>query len=595
MVIINNNQYFKVSESSKMLLEKCKDGWLSLSPLREERARNVKFKNGDQWSDIVEDPNKKGYAIREDELLSREGKTPLKHNFIQQFIRNISGQMLSSPSQSVVYTRDTSNKELGEMLTNALQACHHLNQGDRLNLSVMEELLLSGIACVKVRYEFWHSKNVSDGVLENVNINRLFFNNDIEDTRLFDIEMIGEVHDFTIDEVISNYASSPKQEEELRQIYRNTTSSNLLSYKKALKGASVQNMDFLKANDNTKCRVIEVWERRGRWVTITHDYKKGCELVEKSDRIVDLGNGTHTENRYEHYWQMTCLAPTGEVLASMETPYLHGEHPYVITTLPLIDGTVHSFISDIIDIQKYINRLIVMIDFIMGASAKGVLMVPENAIPDGYSVDDFTNEYVKANGVIVYKPNHTRDVPFQISSNSTNVGAWEMLSLQMNLIQQISGLSGAIQGERAKGYMPSSLYAQEANNSQLNYRILFDTIRLHQQLRDEKLLKVLMQFYTTERYINVAGNGYSSTAIIYQPDKVETISNFNLVVSQSTDTPVYKQIIEDSLKNMLDTKQIDLETYLTNSSFPFANKLLSQLRQKQKEKAEEQQVTGDII
>lgn len=579
------NSYI-VSAESKALLEKCHEGWLALSKVRDERARNVKFKNGDQWSDLVEDPNKKGYAVREDELLAREGKTPLKHNFIQQFIRNISGQMLSNPSQSVVYTRDTDTKELGEMLTNALQACHHLNQGDRLNLSVMEELLLSGLACVKVRYEYWHSKSTSDGMLENVNINRLFFNHDIEDTRLFDIEMIGEIHDFTIDEVVCNYASSPSQEEELRNIYNSSADSPFLSNAKALKGSQTQNMSFLKSNDRSKCRVIEVWERRGRWITVTHDYQSGCELIEKSGRIRDLGNGTHTENRYEQYWHMTCLTPTGEILSTMETPYLHGEHPYIITTLPLIDGTTHSFISDIIDIQKYINRLIVMIDFIMGASAKGVLMVPENAIPDGYSVDDFTSEYVKANGVIIYKPNHTRDVPFQISSNSTNVGAWEMLSLQMNLIQQISGLSGAIQGERAKGYMPSSLYAQEANNSQLNHRVLFDTIRLHQQLRDEKLLKVLMQFYTTQRYINVAGNSYSTTAIIYQPDKAANISDFNLVVSQSMDTPVYKQIIEDSLKNMLDTKQIDLEMYLSNSSFPFASRLLSQVRKKKEEEAQ---------
>lgn len=578
----SKSSYIETAES-KVLLEKCHEGWLALSKIREERARNVKFKTGDQWSDPVEDPNKKGVFVREDELLAREGKTPLKHNFIQQFIRNISGQMLSNPSQSVVYTRDSDEKELGEMLTNALQACFHLNQGDRLNLAVMEELLLSGVACVKVRYGFWHSKNVSDGILEHVNINRLFFNHDIEDTRLFDIDMIGEIHDFTIDEVICNYATSPAQEDELRKIYAAAANTPLQSKNKALKESSTLNMDFLIPHDRNKCRVIEVWERRGRWITVTHDYQSGCELIGKTG---DPVNGMHTENRYEQYWHMTCLTPNGEVLSSMETPYLHGEHPYTITTLPLIDGTAHSFISDIIDIQKYINRLIVMIDFIMGASAKGVLMVPENAIPDGYSVDDFTNEYVKANGVIIYKPNHTRDVPFQISSNSTNVGAWEMLSLQMKLIQQISGISGAIQGERPMAYMASSLYAQEAGNSQMNHRVLFDTIRLHQQLRDEKLLKVLMQFYTRQRYINVAGSGYGTTATLYVPEKAESISDFNLVVSQSIDTPVYKQIIEDSLKNMLDTKQIDLETYLENSSFPFASRLLSQVRRKKRQETQ---------
>ena len=270
-------------------------------------------------------------------------------------------------------------------------------------------------------------------------------------------------------------------------------------------------------------------------------------------------------------------------MSEKETPYTHGEHPYVLTTLPSIDGNVHGVLNDLIDIQRYINRLIVMIDFIMGASAKGVLMVPENSIPDGMSIDDFTSEYVKANGVIVYKPNNTRDVPFQITSNSTNVGAWEMLSMQMKLIQEISGISGAIQGHSTSGNTPSSLYAQQAQNSQLNYKVLFETIKYHQRQRDEKLLKVIMQYYKRERYISISGIGFGDTATKYEPSMVNEIIDFNLVVSQSTATPLYRQINDDLLKNMLDRGQIDLEMFLSNSSLPFADKLLVQMQSKENE------------
>ena len=37
-------------------------------------------------------------------------------------------------------------------------------------------------------------------------------------------------------------------------------------------------------------------------------------------------------------------------------------------------------VEDIIDQQRHINRLISLIDFIMGSSAKGVLLVPDNVI-----------------------------------------------------------------------------------------------------------------------------------------------------------------------------------------------------------------------
>ncbi|MEG0499588.1 MAG: hypothetical protein RR550_00520, partial [Rikenellaceae bacterium] len=255
----------------------------------------------------------------------------------------------------------------------------------------------------------------------------------------------------------------------------------------------------------------------------------------------------HIDRNYVHYWSVSFLTPYGDVLLEKETPYTHALHPYVITALPSIDGYPRSVVSDLVDIQRYINRLIVMIDFIIGASAKGVLMVPENSIPDGYSVEDFTSEYVKANGVILYKPNNTRDVPFQISSNSTNVGAWEMLNMQMGLIKEISGLSGAIQGYAPGSNTPSSLYAQQAQNSQLNYKVLFDTMRQCQRQRDEKLLKVLMQYYRRERYVSIAGVAFGKTAKIYQPKMVAEIVDFNLVVSQSTATPLYRQINDDIL------------------------------------------------
>ncbi|MEG0500429.1 MAG: hypothetical protein RR550_04810, partial [Rikenellaceae bacterium] len=117
----------------KQLLDAAYAAWQTLEQLRGERKRNIDYKNGNQWADVVDDPDHKGKKIREAELLAREGKSPLKHNFIQQFIRNLSGQMLNSPTQSVVYARTTNDEELGEMLTNTLQACHHLNEVARLD------------------------------------------------------------------------------------------------------------------------------------------------------------------------------------------------------------------------------------------------------------------------------------------------------------------------------------------------------------------------------------------------------------------------------------------------------------------------------
>lgn len=588
---------FDTAEENLDLLLRCQNDWNRLAEFRRERARNIRYKNGDQWGDTVRDPDTGG-TMREDELLSSKGRVPLKHNFIQQFMRNIEGQMLSNPSKSIVVARAKDNAALGDMLTNTLQACHQLNKTDRLDIAVMEELLLSGVACMKTRYTFWSTKNRSDGRLDMVGANRLFFNTDVEDPRLFDLRRIGEIHDYTMDELIGNFAATPGDAEALREIY-----AHCYDRAETYRGRDVtkeKKIDtFLVPEDNSKCRVFEVWQKSGRWVTYVHDYADGTEQITElslsqietinAERLAQgaaLGMDPdsialiYAERKYEYYWQVKFLTPNGICIRSMETPYTHEEHPYSFAVMPMTDGAIRGVMNDLIDIQRYINRLIVMIDFIMGASAKGVLLVPEDCIPDGMTPDDFATEWVKGNGVVVYKPGKNGiDMPKQISANSTNIGAWDMLKLEMNLLQQVSGISGAVQGHTPRANTPSSLYAQEAQNSTLNYRIVFDAFRAFKQDRDEKLLKVLMQYYTDRRHVDISGDAYTETAKFYDPQMAKKIVDFNLVVSQSTDTPVFRAAMDDMLMQLFQAGAIPLEMFLDNTSMPFADKLKSDLKQ----------------
>ena len=158
-------------------------------------------------------------------------------------------------------------------------------------------------------------------------------------------------------------------------------------------------------------------------------------------------------------WRYRFFSPLGDLLDEGETPYWHGEHPYVFKLYPLIDGEVHAFVEDVIDQQRYINRLITMIDFIMGSSAKGVLLFPEDQIPDGMTIEDIADEWTKYNGIILFRPRPGSPMPQQIAVNATQVGAYEMLSLQMRLFEDISGVHGAIQSKAAQSGTPASLYA----------------------------------------------------------------------------------------------------------------------------------------
>ena len=588
----------RYADDNLTLLWRCARDWDAMDYLRKEHSRNLRYKNGDQWSDTVPDPDHPHRTIREDALISRSGKVPLTHNYIQQYIRNIHGQLLSSPTQTVVYARSRDDQPLGEMLTNALQACHQLNRIRKIDINVVEELCLTGIACAKVRYGYWSTKNRTDGKIDLVNINRLFFNADIEDPRLTDIRRIGELHDYTFDDLVRNFATCREDVQALREIYGICHDHTKLENLYENHASRLQNLNFLYTNDLGKYRVIEVWERLGRWVLYIHDYADGTEEIytELTMQEVEAINASRIEQgmaagiapdtvkliyareQYEYYWRVKYLTPNGYCIKETESPYAHEEHPYVLAAMPVIDGRFKAVLSDVIDIQRYINRLLTLLDFIIGASAKGLLMVPQECIPDDMDIQDFAREYVKTNGVILIKKGAYDKLPKQISMNGTNIGAWEMFAQEMNIMQQISGLNGAVQGQVPRANTPSSLYAQQAQNSMMNFVVLFENYNMFCEERDEKLLKVLMQYYTTRRYIGTNGKTAGEMAKFYEPEMAQKIEDFNLTAAKSNDTPVFRQMTDDLLMKLLESGRIPLEIFLNNCSLPGADKLLAEVK-----------------
>ena len=588
----------RYADDNLTLLWRCARDWDAMDYLRKKHSRNLRYKNGDQWSDTVPDPDHPHRTIREDALISRSGKVPLKHNYIQQYIRNIHGQLLSSPTQTVVYARSRDDQPLGEMLTNALQACHQLNRIRKIDINVVEELCLTGIACAKVRYGYWSTKNRTDGKIDLVNINRLFFNADIEDPRLTDIRRIGELHDYTFDDLVRNFATCREDVQALREIYGICHDHTKLENLYENHASRLQNLNFLYTNDLGKYRVIEVWERLGRWVLYIHDYADGTEEIytELTMQEVEAINASRIEQgmaagiapdtvkliyareQYEYYWRVKYLTPNGYCIKETESPYAHEEHPYVLAAMPVIDGRFKAVLSDVIDIQRYINRLLTLLDFIIGASAKGLLMVPQECIPDDMDIQDFAREYVKTNGVILIKKGAYDKLPKQISMNGTNIGAWEMFAQEMNIMQQISGLNGAVQGQVPRANTPSSLYAQQAQNSMMNFVVLFENYNMFCEERDEKLLKVLMQYYTTRRYIGTNGKTAGEMAKFYEPEMAQKIEDFNLTAAKSNDTPVFRQMTDDLLMKLLESGRIPLEIFLNNCSLPGADKLLAEVK-----------------
>lgn len=594
-----SKSYFDTSEENRRLLEQCRLDWDSLYDFRRRRLRSRKYYQGDQWHELM--LSETGRIITEKEYINSQGKPAFVQNIIRQIVRNMLGQYRTNPSQSIVYSMDRSKSSQADVMGVTLDAALNLNNTTELDAACLEEFILSGAVIQKEMYSYWPNRDKEDLFIENVNVNRIFFNSDIRDIRLIDIKRIGEIKDTNVEQIISAFGDTPEKEQAIRDIYRSTTEQ----YQRTSKSLSTQEIDrlsFFYPDDYNKCRIVEVWYQSYEWRMRVHDTLDGTwqvvDLTQKqigqinAQRIeAAISNGIDVSTvpllesypKYEPIWKVKYLSPWGHCFYEGETPYEHQEHPYTLKLSPMLDGEVRGLVEDIIDQQRYVNRLISMLDFIMGASAKGVLLVPEDAIPDDMDINDFATEWTKFNGVIKIKlkNDNPNAIPKQVSANSTNIGAFEMLNLQLKLIMDIGGVSSAIQGQDAKSGTPSSLYAQMAQNSLINSRDLFDKFSDFKNQRDRKALKIIKQFYIEPRTINVGGRMSDSNNTIYTPDIADI--DMEIKTIQGTDSPVYRAIVDDTLMTLLSNKMIDIKMFLEHTSLPFADKLLESIQKREQE------------
>jgi hypothetical protein len=542
----------------------------------------------------MQDPTT-GRWITEETHLMNQGKVPLKQNRIRNLVANLIGQFRSNPSKAVIIARGREEASLGEMLTNALQCALDLNEVNELDARELEKFLMSGVACQKIGYDYWKERNLEDLVIENTNMNRLFLNTDVSDIRLRDLRLIGEIIDTTVDNIVSAFAKNTAQEQRIRELYANMSSKDFFS-DYGFDSRRVDSLDFYIPRDSNKARLFEVWQLKSAWRTYVHDPADGTytiteaslkEVAAENDARLKMGleNGMNKEDvplleaeaKLEQSWHVKFLTPSGHCLYESESPYKHEEHPYSLVLFPLLDGEVWGFVEDMIDQQRYINRMVIMLDFIIGASAKGVLMVPEDCVPNDMTPAEFADEYRRFNGVIFYKPRPDGQVPKQIAAASVPAGIMEMLNLQMSLLEKNSGINESIQGQRAPSGTPAALYAQEAQNATLNVVDQLQSFQAMIARRNRKALKVITQFYKDKRYLAINGPAATQEEKIYDPQLVNDL-DWDMKITQGKDTPVYRQMVDDMLFELLKGGLIDLEMYLEHTSMPFADKLLATVR-----------------
>lgn len=578
--------------------------WLAMETFRRDRERNKNYTYGRQWEDMV---CVDGKQMKEEDLIKKQGNVPLKNNLIRRMVQAVLGVYRSQSKEPTCTARDRDEQRYGETMSTVLQCNMQLNRMTEVNARCMEEFLISGFV-VQRKWFGWREDKL-DCWTDYVQPNNFFVDNNMRDFRGLDCSCVGEIHDISFEDLCQRFAHSPEEYARLAEIYKFAKDKSYLGAVYNDFGYPLQdNYDFLVPFDLTRCRVIEVWRKESKPRVRCHDVNNGdvfkVEVEDFQELVIDKNNkrlqqaqefGINEEDvpliRYEwfmdSYWYYYMLTPFGDILEEGETPYEHKSHPYVFKAYPFIDGEIHSFVSNVIDQQRYTNRLITMYDWIMRASAKGVLLFPEECLPKGMSMEDVADEWSRFNGIIMIKtPKAGNVLPQQIANNSTNIGISELLHLQLKFFEDISGVNGAIQGKPGYSGMSASLYNQQAQNATTSLLDLLDTFSAFIRDGAYKDVKNIQQFYDTRRVFNIAGK--NSTIVEYDPQKIRDVE-FDLSVVESTATPAFRTLTNDMLMQLWQANAISVEQLLEHGDFPFADELLQSIKS-QKEQLQQGQV-----
>lgn len=428
-------------------LRRAFDLWSAAADFRSRRERFKRFTYGDQWSDMVDDGH--GGLVAERELIVRNNHRPMTNNLLRQLVKTIVGRYRNISTESDLYDMSAGSTDA-------------LNSMPELDARLLEEFVISGCAVQRVGAE--RRPGGCGKWVDNVDP-RCMFVNPYRDPRGHDINFIGQIHDLAWPEVVNRFGGGSRSRiNALRRVFDEGcggATESTFAPEDILGVAVGAHADFFMPRAGFY-RVIETWSLEGREVNVR-------------GRL-----------RMEMVWTCRWLAADGTVVLRHNSGRPDGLHPFVIKLYPLTDGEIHSFVEDVIDQQKSINRLLVLLDTMMATSAKGALIYPLDQLPRNVTLGQMAEQWSQPDGIIPVN-GQGRPFPQQVHTNPGDTGAYRMLEARIKMMEDITGVGDTLLGRNISANTGSALYEARVRNASLVITDLIESFIAFIQARNKKL------------------------------------------------------------------------------------------------------------
>lgn len=204
-------------------------------------------------------------------------------------------------------------------------------------------------------------------------------------------------------------------------------------------------------------------------------------------------------------------------------------------------------------------------------------MIPKSLVPNDMDEDDFARQWTSIDGIIYYEPKPNVPEPKAFYGNTQQLNTTDIVRMMSDLMESGVAVSGALQGKTPYAGTSAALYAQQTQNSSTPIATFMARFGAFAEDVGIKKLGMVRRFYDEKKYRLLAGRSAMEFPQDFDYSNMSDVE-YDLSVKQSTETPVYRMIANDYLKEFWASGQIMLEDYLELADLPFSDRLLQKIQ-----------------
>ena len=594
------------------LYDRCQQAWNNGDNIRRNYERVRKYVFEDQWGDVIHWRNGE---ITEREYIQRKGNVPLQNNIMISIQNSVVGLYTKQSGEPNCFAVQKDGQWLSDMMSATMQQNWQKTKQLAMLKKAFGEYLDGGVAIARETLKEFNGQR--HAWTDHISLNHAFWEAG-DDVRLSDLRLIGVLNDVAPGELYESFCNKQYgwTVEEINQVFGITDTGNHRYYRSSgIQHNDKEKLDYIsfdRPSDESLCRLIEVWSKETKTRYRCYDpLAKNADEVEYRVEIDDIQHVIDENNqriqqyqqvgvpeedwalidyelREDEYWFYTYMAPDGTVIADGESPYEFNSHPFSVTLYPYVNAEVHPFMGNIIDQQRYINRLIIMHDMAARSAAKGLTIFPVENIPDGMSKEDIAEEMTEYDGILFIQTNKLNPNlrPEIITSHAVQIGTQELLQMELNLARDITNVSGALQGKTPSAGTSAARYAQETQNSTTSLEALMNDFTLFVESIAQKKCMFIKQYYRDGRLVW----NKDRTHLIEYKDMSALDVDFEVNIKEAAATAAYRTYVNDQAMQLLQLGYITVEDYLKVSNLPFNDELLQTIELRKAQEAAMQQM-----